>query len=92
MIDIEVVYAEPQGAIQRAYRLCAGASVGDALMLAESDPAFRAVDFRNCVCGVFGKVATREQPLGENDRLEIYRPLAADPKTARRERAKQARR
>jgi uncharacterized protein len=50
------------------------------------------VDFKNCICGVFGKVATRDQPLGENDRLEIYRPLAADPKLARRHRAKLARR
>lgn len=38
-------------------------------------------------CGVWGKVQARDTLLRERDRVEIYRPLQADPKTARRKRA-----
>lgn len=37
--------------------------------------------------GIWGKVQARDKPLREGDRVEIYRPLVADPKTARRKRA-----
>jgi len=39
--------------------------------------------------GIFGKTVKPEQTLRAGDRVEIYRPLIADPKEARRERAKQ---
>ena len=39
--------------------------------------------------GIFGKHATFEQELREKDRVEIYRPLIADPKEIRRQRAEQ---
>jgi uncharacterized protein len=38
--------------------------------------------------GVFGKLVTPDTRLRDGDRVEIYRPLIADPKEARRERAK----
>lgn len=37
--------------------------------------------------GIFGKVAKPDQALEDGDRVEIYRPLIADPKTARKRRA-----
>jgi len=37
--------------------------------------------------GVFGKVVPPDTPLKDGDRVEIYRPLIADPKVARRKRA-----
>jgi uncharacterized protein len=37
-------------------------------------------------CGVFGQKKSLEDLLEEGDRLEIYRPLSQDPKTARLER------
>jgi putative ubiquitin-RnfH superfamily antitoxin RatB of RatAB toxin-antitoxin module len=36
--------------------------------------------------GIFGKVVQRDQPLQDGDRIEIYRPLAEEPKLARRNR------
>lgn len=39
--------------------------------------------------GIFGKIATLETPLRNKDRIEIYRPLIADPKEVRRKRAEQ---
>lgn len=37
-------------------------------------------------CGIWGKACGLDQPLRDNDRVELYRPLLADPKAARRER------
>jgi uncharacterized protein len=88
---IEVAYARPQGAIQRTYELPATATVGDALRAAGADPAFVGIDLEGAPIGVFGAPACREQPLYAGDRVEIYRPLALDPKAARRARVQQAR-
>jgi putative ubiquitin-RnfH superfamily antitoxin RatB of RatAB toxin-antitoxin module len=90
-VRIEVAYALAQGAIQRTYDLPEGATVGDALRAASEDPAFAAIDVEGSPIGVFGVLARREQPLHPGDRVEIYRPLALDPKAARRARVKQAR-
>jgi putative ubiquitin-RnfH superfamily antitoxin RatB of RatAB toxin-antitoxin module len=40
--------------------------------------------------GIFGEPCERDQILREGDRVELYRPLAVDPKAARRARAKEA--
>lgn len=37
--------------------------------------------------GVYGKLKAAESPVRDGDRIEIYRPLRADPKAARRKRA-----
>jgi len=91
-IDIEVVYAEPHRAIVRSYRVAVPATVADALSMAAADTAFAGIDIEHAAVGVFGLVADRAQSLSDQDRVEIYRPLAADPKTARRARVRQARR
>jgi putative ubiquitin-RnfH superfamily antitoxin RatB of RatAB toxin-antitoxin module len=89
-VRIEVVYALAQGAIQGSYDLPATATVGDALRVARADPAFAGIDLDGSPVGVFGAPARREQALHPGDRVEIYRPLALDPKAARRARVAQA--
>ena len=91
-ILVEVVYAEPQRAIEREYHLDVPATLADALRLAAADPAFAGIAIEQAAVGVFGRIADVGQALNNGDRLEIYRPLAADPKTARRARVRQARR
>jgi uncharacterized protein len=91
-ILIEVIYAGPQRALAKQYRLDACATVADALRRAAADPDFQGVDVAGAAVGVFGKIASADQSLKDGDRVEIYRPLAADPKVARRERAQQQRR
>jgi uncharacterized protein len=49
------------------------------------------VDLANSALGIFGRPTRADHALRQGDRIEIYRPLAADPKVARRARAKQAR-
>ena len=90
-IRIEIVYAEPQRAIVKTLNLAAGSRIADALRLAALDPDFSGVDLASSPPGVFGKASSAEHTLKDGDRIEIYRPLAADPKTARRARAQQAR-
>jgi uncharacterized protein len=91
-ISVEVSYAEPQRAVVKTYRLSSAASVGDALRLAAADPDFAGIDLAHSTVGIFGKPSPLSQMLNDGDRVEIYRPLAADPKSARRARAREARR
>lgn len=90
-IGIEVAYAEPHRAIVAAYRLPTPASVADALRAASADPVFEGIDVGHATVGVFGKVVAPRQGLADGDRVEIYRALPADPKSARRERVRQQR-
>jgi putative ubiquitin-RnfH superfamily antitoxin RatB of RatAB toxin-antitoxin module len=91
-LQIEIAYAEPQRAIVKVFRLAAGSSVTDALRLAALDPDFAGVDLANSTFGIFGRLARPDHALQQGDRIEIYRPLTADPKAARRARVQQARR
>jgi putative ubiquitin-RnfH superfamily antitoxin RatB of RatAB toxin-antitoxin module len=91
-IGIEVAYAEPHRAVVKAYRLAPPATIDDALRLAAADPEFAGIDLAVSAVGIFGRVSTLSQMLADGDRIEIYRPLAADPKTARRARARESRR
>jgi putative ubiquitin-RnfH superfamily antitoxin RatB of RatAB toxin-antitoxin module len=90
-MQIEIAYAQPQRAIVKLLRLPAGSCVADALRLAALDPEFAGVDLANSAFGIFGRLTRADHILKDGDRIEIYRPLAADPKTARRARAKQLR-
>jgi putative ubiquitin-RnfH superfamily antitoxin RatB of RatAB toxin-antitoxin module len=90
-LQIEIAYAEPQRAIVKVFRLAAGSSVAEALRLAALDPDFAGVDLANSALGIFGRLARPDHVLQQGDRIEIYRPLLADPKAARRARAQQAR-
>ena len=90
-IEVEVAHADAQRAVVRNYRLSAPARVQQALNAAAADPAFAGIVIEHAAVGVFGRLAPLDQPLRAGDRVEIYRPLAVDPKAARRARAKQAR-
>jgi hypothetical protein len=75
-LTVEVVFA-PEA---RSVTLPAGATLADALAAA----GFSA---RGLKTGIFGALAGPETLLKDGDRVEIYRPLAIDPKEARRRRA-----
>lgn len=79
---IEVVLALAGAADCVSLTLPAGATLRDAL-LASGLP----VDLQAQAFGVFGKRASLNRRLADGDRVEVYRPLAVDPKEARRRRA-----
>jgi putative ubiquitin-RnfH superfamily antitoxin RatB of RatAB toxin-antitoxin module len=90
-IRVEVVYALPGAQTSIAVALRPGACVQDALDASGIFARHPQIDARGCVVGIWGRVAERSQPLREGDRVEIYRPLQADPKQVRRTRAAQER-
>ena len=91
-ILVEVAYALPQRAVVKTFRLPVPATISDALARARGDPDYCGVDWDRAAVGIFGVPATRQRGLRDGDRIEIYRALAVDPKTARRARSNQQRR
>ena len=89
-IWVEVVYAEPQRAILKSYRLEPGSCLADVIRVAALDADFSCLNVADAPLGIFGKLAPLTQLLQDGDRIEIYRRLAVDPKTARRARAQEA--
>ena len=81
-MDVEVVDARPQGARAVRVKLPAGATLRDALAASGLD-----LDLERQAFGIFGKRAGLDAPLSPGDRVEVYRPLAVDPKEARKRRA-----
>lgn len=86
-IAVEVVYAQPD--MQRLYtlRVAANATVRDAIEQSNVLQEFAGIDLNHNKIGIFGKVVKLDQILRHGDRVEIYRPLLADPKLARKQRA-----
>jgi putative ubiquitin-RnfH superfamily antitoxin RatB of RatAB toxin-antitoxin module len=67
----------------------AGATVADALAAARRSAGYESVPWDSAPVGVFGEGCARSRTLRDGDRVEIYRPLTADPKERRRQRARQ---
>jgi putative ubiquitin-RnfH superfamily antitoxin RatB of RatAB toxin-antitoxin module len=88
MIEVEVVFAEAGRAVVRTFRVEEPASVADVLRLAAATDDFAGVLSVHPAVGIFGRRADAGEPVEDGDRIEIYRALAADPKNARRARAR----
>lgn len=87
MARIEVVYALPDAQDCSWVELPAGSTAMDAVHAAGILARHPEIDLRKHKLGIYGKVVAADAPLAEGDRVEIYRPLALDPKEARRRRA-----
>ncbi|MBD9602238.1 RnfH family protein [Pseudomonas sp. PDM10] len=92
MIDVEVVYAAIDRQVLLSVMVPAGATVRAALLASGIGEAFSELDLASCPVGIFGKVIADpdKYPVQSGDRIEIYRPLLADPKEVRRLRAAKA--
>ena len=88
LLSVEVVVAWPRRHVSRRVSLSAGATVADAVAAADLDAATMA-----CVTGfaVHGERVEPGMVLADGDRMEMLRPLKADPKMARRARAERQR-
>jgi putative ubiquitin-RnfH superfamily antitoxin RatB of RatAB toxin-antitoxin module len=87
-LSVEIAYALPERQVLLRLELAAGATVADALAAALAIGALPAIADDQPV-GIFGRVVARSELLAPGDRLEIYRPLAADPKATRRRLARE---
>ncbi|MFJ7316656.1 RnfH family protein [Pseudomonas sp. NPDC098747] len=92
MIEIEVVYAAVDRQVLRTVSVPEGATVRDALLKSGVGDEFPELDLAECPVGIFGKVIAHPEVrlIQAGDRIEIYRPLLADPKEVRRLRAAKA--
>jgi putative ubiquitin-RnfH superfamily antitoxin RatB of RatAB toxin-antitoxin module len=68
--------------------LAPGATVADAIVAACLAERFPGLDADRLTVGIWSRVVPRSTRLREGDRVELYRELVADPKEARRERAR----
>jgi uncharacterized protein len=91
-ISVTVVYALPLAATEIALRLPEGATIADALDHASVRGALSHADLARCPVGIFGRRSRRATVLADGDRVEVYRPLLADPKQTRIRRAANKRR
>ena len=86
---IEVVYALAQRHEQVLLDLAPGSTVQDAIQASGLAQRLPQIEFSRV--GIWGRLVSPETRLRELDRVEIYRPLLADPKQVRRERATKTR-
>ena len=91
-IHVEIAYARPDVQVLIPVELEAGATVEEAVRRSGVLERFPEIDLggRNKV-GVWNRVTALDAPLRDGDRVEIYRPLVADPKEVRRQRAARGR-
>ena len=86
-IQVEVVYARPERQEVIHLKLPAGSTIQQAIEasgLAQRYPELAAGGVKT---GIYGKLAKADTALRSQDRVEIYRPLIADPKEVRKQRA-----
>ncbi len=86
-ITIEVTYPLPGK--QDVYRLSVpqGSTVRDGIVASGILDKYPEIDLEKNKIGVFAKLVKLDNPLRDRDRIEIYRPLIADPKAVRKQRA-----
>ncbi len=93
LITVEVVYAKPETQRLLEVRVPRGTTVVEAVRRSGIVEHFPEIDPETADLGIFGQPVTDpERVLEPFERVEIYRPLANDPKQARRERARAQRR
>jgi putative ubiquitin-RnfH superfamily antitoxin RatB of RatAB toxin-antitoxin module len=87
LIHVQVCYASPAGVFLRDLTVEQGTTIAQAIGQSGVLEAIAGIDLAVQPVGLFGKKRPPETVLRERDRIEIYRPLVADPKDSRRRRA-----
>ncbi|MHB1292583.1 MAG: RnfH family protein [Sulfuricella sp.] len=86
-ISVEVAYALPQKQEVLSLKIRSGAVVSEAIARSGILRDFPEIDLASAKVGIYGKQVKLDAVLRDKDRIEIYRPLIADPKEVRRKRA-----
>lgn len=96
-ITVEVAYALPDKQVLKVLSVPVGTSALEAVQQSGVLNAFPEIDIENAQMGIFSQVlgtkgleAPTDYKLKARDRVELYRPLIADPKEVRRRRAEEA--
>jgi putative ubiquitin-RnfH superfamily antitoxin RatB of RatAB toxin-antitoxin module len=89
-IRVEVVYALPERQYLRTVTLAQGSSVEQAIRASGLLELRSEIDLAANKVGIYSRPAKLGDEVNDGDRVEIYRPLIADPKELRRQRAERA--
>ncbi|AIX72828.1 MAG: RnfH family protein [Mixta calida] len=89
-ITVEVVYALPEKQYLRQVKLAEGSSVEQAIRASGLLELRQDIDLTQNKIGIYSRPVKLQDELNEGDRVEIYRPLIADPKELRRQRAERS--
>jgi uncharacterized protein len=86
---IEVAYALPHKQLIIPISMPPEANAEAAIRASDILNKFPEIDLNVNQIGIFGKLSKLDAPLRNLDRIEIYRPLIADPKEVRKQRAEE---
>jgi hypothetical protein len=86
-IHVEVAYARERTQALLSVKGPHGLCVSDAIERSGLLTRFPEIDLSVNKVGIFGKMVRLDQTLQSGDRVEVYAPLIADPKQARKDRA-----
>ena len=84
---VEVAYALPDKQSLISLEVEEGTTIKEAIEVSGVLDTYNQIDLTRDKVGIFSKFARLDTVLREKDRIEIYRPLIADPKKVRKERA-----
>ncbi|MFW5398018.1 MAG: hypothetical protein XXXNARYT_003746 [Candidatus Accumulibacter regalis] len=87
LLAIDVIYALPDKQQLVKLQLPAGSTVREAIDASGLLQKHPEIDLARNKIGIFGKLSKADAVLRDQDRVEIYRPLIADPKEVRKQRA-----
>ena len=87
-IHVQVCYAKPESQILMDLVVKVGTTIEQAVLQSGILEHAPDISLSQNKVGIFGKIKPLDTLLREHDRVEIYRPLAIDPKEARRLRAR----
>ena len=86
-INIEIAYALPARYYLKSFKVDEGTMIQTAILQSGILQQFTEIDLRENKVGIYSRPAKLTDQLKDGDRIEIYRPLLADPKEIRRKRA-----
>lgn len=89
-IHVEVVYALPEKQYLRTVSLPEGSTVEQAILASGLTELRKEIDLAVNKVGIYSRAVKLQDTVAEGDRVEIYRPLLADPKELRRQRAERS--
>jgi uncharacterized protein len=87
LLHVQVCYARPDRCWLRDLTVADGCTLNEAIVQSGILDEAPEIDLSGWRVGVYGKLKPLDTVLRERDRVEIYRPLQADPKESRRRRA-----
>jgi hypothetical protein len=90
MFQIEVAYGLPQKQQLITLNVESGITVEQAILKSGILSIFPEIDLSKNAVGIWNRMAKLTDTVSNGDRIEIYRPLIADPKEVRKKRAEQA--